>query len=332
MVTSRDVARLAGVSQATVSRVLHNNPNVDEQRRRRVQEALASTGYVANAHARAMRTNRTGAIGVVTGHITNPFYPELIDSLAAALTQANQRMILWTSGNSGEPAAIDAIRSRAVDGVIFTTATSESAALRAAIDIRAPIVLVNRSIDRAPCDQVTSDNVNGARMVADYFVRGGHSRVAVVGGDAVISTGRDRRAGFLERLDELGVNVPDMMAPMTEFSHAAGYAAGTALLRSKARPTAIFCVNDLLAFGVLDAARERKLSVPGDLWVVGYDDVGMASWKAFDLTTVRQPTDQMARVVVEMLLRRIKEPGQPVEHRRFGTEMIIRGSSPHVAS
>jgi LacI family transcriptional regulator len=327
MVTSRDVARLAGVSQATVSRVLHDNPKVDEERRRRVLEALAQTGYVANAHARAMRMNRTGIIGVVAGHITNPFYPELIDSLAAALTQKAQRMILWTSSDSSEPAAIDAVRGRAVDGLIFTTATSESQVLRAAIDARAPIVLVNRSLDGAPCDQVTSDNVSGGGMVADYFVRSGHSRVAVIGGDAIISTGQERRAGFMAKLRELGIDIPAAMAPMTDFSHAAGRAAALALLRSNNRPTAVFCVNDLLAFGVLDAVRESGLSVPADLWVVGYDDVEMARWEAFNLTTVRQPTNEMARLVVQMLLHRLREPGRPFAHRRFAAELIIREST-----
>jgi LacI family transcriptional regulator len=327
MVTSRDVARVAGVSQATVSRVLHNDPRVGVERRHRVLEALKSTGFVANTHARAMKTRRTGTIGVVAGGITNPFYPELIDSIAKALYVSNQQMVLWTSGESGEPAAVEAIRSGAVDGVIFTTATDESDALSAALTKGAPIVLVNRSIEGAPCDQVTSDNALGGRLVARHFLQGGHRRVAVVGGDSTISTGRERRAGFLAHLKEAGVSIAEGMTPEATFTHAAGREAGLSILQSPSRPTAIFCVNDLLAFGVLDAATEIGISVPSQLWVAGYDDVEMASWRAFDLTTIRQPTDEMARVVVGLLLRRLGESSVPIAHQRFGTELIVRGST-----
>ena len=327
MVTSRDVARVAGVSQATVSRVLHDDPRVGADLRHRVVKALESTGFVANTHARAMKTHRTGTIGVVAGGITNPFYPELIDSIVKALHLANQRMVLWTSGDSGEPAAVEAIRSGAVDGVIFTTATDESDALGAALAKRAAIVLVNRSVEGASCDQVTSDNALGGRLVARHFLRHGHTMVAVLGGDEAISTGRERRAGFLAQLREEGVPIAEGMTPEATFTHEAGRAAGMSMLRSSSRPSAVFCVNDLLAFGVLDAAAELGIAVPSQLWVAGYDDVEMASWSVFNLTTIRQPTDEMATVAVGLLLRRLNDPDVLVEHRRFDTELIVRGST-----
>jgi LacI family transcriptional regulator len=332
MVTSRDVAQLAGVSQATVSRVLHGNPNVDEGRRRRVLEALAATGYVVNASARAMRTSRTGTVGVVAGRITNPFYPELIDAIGRELTIAGTRMILWTAGGSSEPAAVDAIRGGAVDGVILTTATSESVSLKAAVDRHAPIVLVNRSIAGGSCDQVTSDNVAGGRLVADYFLKHGHTKIAMIGQNDASSTSRHRREGFVERLGEAGIQAHHGPKLMAEFSHAVGRRVGLELLSRKDRPTALFCADDQLAFGALDAARELKLSVPGDLWVVGYDDVEMAAWSSFDLTTVRQPIADMAQAAVSMLRRRITQPDRPTEHRCFDPKLIIRGSSGVLAS
>jgi LacI family transcriptional regulator len=330
MVTSRDVARLANVSQATVSRVLHNSPSVSEDIRLRVLSAFKETGYVANVHARAMRTRRTGIIGVVTGHIVSPFYfyPELIEAIGASLDAAGQRMILWTTGNSSEPVAVDTIQSGAVDGVIFTTATSESEALKAAITKGAPIVLTNRSIEGAPCDQVTTDNVSGGRLVARHFLEGGHTKLAVIGGQGVISTIRQRRAGFLAGAAEGDVKLPARWDPPTDYTYAAGREIGMELLSAKDRPTAIFCVNDLLAFGVLDAARRLRIAVPDELWVAGYDDVEIASWPAFDLTTVRQPTSAMAQVAVEMLLRRIgNNKAGPFEHRQFLSELVHRGST-----
>jgi LacI family transcriptional regulator len=330
MVTSRDVARLANVSQATVSRVLHNSPSVSEDIRLRVLSAFKETGYVANVHARAMRTRRTGIVGVVSGHIVSPwyFYPDLIDAIGTSLASAGQRMILWNTGDSSEPVAVDAIQSGAVDGVIFTTATSESEALKAAMVKGAPIVLTNRSIEGAACDQVTTDNVSGGRLVARHFLEGGHTKLAVVGGQGVISTMRQRRTGFLTGAADGGVTVPVRWDPPADYTYAAGMELGMQLLSGRDRPTAIFCINDLLAFGVLDAARRLKIAVPDDLWVAGYDDVEIASWPAFDLTTVRQPVSSLAQVAVEMLLRRIgNEKAGPFEHRQFSSELILRATT-----
>ena len=199
--TSRDIARIAGVSQSTVSRVLQNRGNVEESTRQRVLKALEDTGYVPNLQARAMRMRRSGLVGVVTGRITNPFYPELLDGLARALAAADLRMALWTSDEpASSTVAVQAIQGGAVDGLIFTTATPYDPALRQAVSQRLPIVLVNRSISGLHCDQVTSDNVGGGRLVAEYFLAHGHADVAVVGGNDLISTGRETPAGVRRRL------------------------------------------------------------------------------------------------------------------------------------
>jgi LacI family transcriptional regulator len=319
---------MAGVSQATVSRVLHENPNVRPATREAVLSALRESGYVPNVQARAMRTNRTGNVGVAVRNITNPFYPELIQALSAALWAAGQRMILWDSEQS-EQAAIDAIRAGSIDGLVFTTATSDSVALKEGLAHRLPIVLVNRSLPDAACDQVTSDNVLGGKLVARYLLSHGHTRLAIVCGDEGISTGRERKEGFLEGLTEARVTLDPERLPHADFTHDDGYSVGLNLLTQPDRPTAVFCVNDLLAFGTLDAAMELGIKVPNDLWVVGYDDVAMSRWPALNLTTVQQPTSQMGEVAVELLLRRINDPNAVVEHRRFGGQFIVRGSTAH---
>jgi LacI family transcriptional regulator len=323
--TSRDVARLAGVSQASVSRVLTNHPHVSEAMRQRVRDALTATGYTPNTQARAMRTHRTGTIGIVTGRITNPFYPQLLEALARAVTEQGHRMTLWHSdGGAGELAAVEAIRGLTVDGVIFTTATAESESLAQAIRNRLPIVLVNRSLEGAPCDQVASDNTLGGRLVADYLVGLGHTKLATIGGDETMSTGRERRHGFLSRLAELGIHPPEAWTHETDFTHQGGLDAMLRVFEHKETPTAVFCANDLLAFGALDAARRLGVRVPDDVWVVGYDDVDLAGWDAFRLTTVRQPIEEMGRLAVELLLRRLEEPDMPYEQRRFGCELVVR--------
>jgi len=325
--TSRDIARIAGVSQTTVSRVLQNRGNVEESTRQRVLKALQDTGYVPNLQARAMRMRRSGLVGVVTGRITNPFYPELLDGLAQAISAANLRMALWASDEpASSTVAVQAIQGGAADGLIFTTATPNDPALKQAVSQRLPIVLVNRSIAGLQCDQVTSDNVGGGRLVAEYFLAHGHTDVAVVGGYDLISTGRERRQGFVGAFAEHGIEIPANRQPECDFTHDAARDAGLELLRDSP-PTAVFCVNDLVAFGVQDAAHRLGIAMPDDLWVAGYDDIPMAAWDRIDLTSVRQPIESLARVAVETLVKRIQSPDEPYEHRRFAAELAVRGST-----
>jgi LacI family transcriptional regulator len=325
VVTSRDVARVAGVSQATVSRVLQGSPNVTGHTRARVLRALEETGYTPNVLARAMKTRRTGTIGVVVASITNPFYPEILEVLTERLAEVGRRMILWSTG-PGEASAIEAIRQGLVDGVVFTAVTAESAPLAAALAQDAPVVLVNRGIHGVDCDQVTSDNVEGGRAVARYLAAGGHAHPALIGGPLATSTAVEREEGFRAEL----AGLPPERFRRGDFSHAAGHAAMTSLLSTASPPTAVFCVNDLTAFGALDAARALGVRVPEDLWLVGYDDVDMASWEAFDLTTVRQPMGEMVAEALALLLARIAEPDRAAVHRRFPSRLIVRGSTAHV--
>lgn len=329
MLTSKDIARLAGVSQSTVSRVLQNKPNVRKETRNKILAVLDGTGYVANEQARAMRTRRTGTIGVVTGRITNPFYPELIDALGTSLTRHGLRMVLWaTDANSGETAAIDAMRGGLVDGLLFTSATPGTPSLETAMRLKLPVVLVIRSIEGAPCDQVTSDNMRGGSAAAAHFLSSGRTDVAVLGGHDSPSTGRERRAGFVEHFRRNGIEIPTENLISSDFSHDAAKAAARALLTRADGPRAVFCVNDVIAFGVLDAANELGITVPGDLWVVGYDDIKMASWNVFDLTTLTQPVDRIADVSVELLLARMNEYDRSFEHLKFEPRLVVRRSAP----
>ena len=174
MVTSRDIARLAGVSQATVSRVLQDSPRVSPETRRRVLQVLEEMNFAPDARARAMVTKRTGNVGVVVDDITNPFYPEVVEALGRTLDERGLRMMLWDAVGAGEQGAVEAIRQRLVDGVVFTTATSSSTALANAAELGLPLVLFNRSVPDVDCDQVVSDNRAGGRLVADHLADLGH--------------------------------------------------------------------------------------------------------------------------------------------------------------
>lgn len=302
--------------------------NVREETRKRVEKVMADVGYVPNALASAMRTKRTGVIGVVTGQLANPWYPLMLETLARRLAFDGLSMNVWVSdgGEHTDRSAIKAIQSRTVDGLIFTTATRDSKALPAALDTGLPLVLVNRRIDDIAGDQVVSDNIAGGQQVARYFIAHERTAVAVIGGGPSVSTGRDRRRGFLEEFARAGIAVDPKLCPETAFTYEAGLEAGRQLFRT-AVPDAVFGTTDVIAFGVMDAAREAGLRVPEDVWIAGYDDIPMASWGVLNLTSVRQPMELMAQTALKLLRDRIDNPDESYVHEVFEPELIVRSST-----
>ncbi|MGA2962934.1 MAG: LacI family DNA-binding transcriptional regulator [Candidatus Korobacteraceae bacterium] len=326
--TSYDIARRAGVSQATVSRVLTGNPKVRQELRNKVMEVIQKLNYRPNGMARAMRTSRTGNIGVAVSRLANPLYPELLQVLGRMLIHAGFRMVVWNADELNEDAAVDAVSESRVDGIIMTTATVASTRLYETLQTNAPVVLINRTVEGWPCDQVASDNRGGGQAVADYLVRSGRLRIGLIAGSALASTIRDRQSGFREQLAILGRPLDEALClEVDHFSYKTGFEAAGRLLELAEAPDALFCVNDVIALGARDAARHRGVDVPGKLWMIGYDDIEMASWQAFDLTTVRQPLPQMVEKAIELLLERID--GGTGEYRNIclPNKLVIRGST-----
>lgn len=327
MVTSRDVARHAGVSQATVSRAMSPSGLISAKSREKVLASMVQLGYVPNAAARTMRTGLTNTIGVVVADLTNPFYPEILDALTAAFDEAGRRVIVWNSDGEHNKAAIEAINEGSIDGLVFTTAVGNSASLNAALDKRYPIVLINRTVEGLECDQVTSENIQGGASVADYFLRHERRRIAYIGGPEKVSTSRERERGFRERLEAEDGIADSAYIRRGEFTHQSGFELMRELLMLEDPPDAAFCSNDLIAFGALDCARRLKIRVPEELWIVGYDDIEMSSWDAFALSTVRQGSREMAREGARLLLERIEDPWRETRSVYFPGSLIIRETS-----
>ncbi|WP_219815395.1 LacI family DNA-binding transcriptional regulator [Arthrobacter sp. B0490] len=325
------MAQLAGVSQATVSRVLSSSSKPAPHTIAKVLAAVETLGYVPHAGAQAMKTRRTRTVGVVVDDLINPFYPELLDELTRTLDAAGYRVVIWNAGAESHVDAVAAIRERAVDGVIFTTATKESVELQAAVSQDNPIVLINRIVEGLECDQVASDNVTGGALVADYLLRHGRTRAVLISGTEEASTSRDRCAGFLQRMSDRGHPVPAALQFQGGFSHDRATQIVDGILAGSDRPQAVFCVNDYMAFGALDALRGRTAPGRDDCWVIGYDDVEMAAWESFSLTTVRQPSREMAQAGVRMLLDRLLTPGLPLQQVEFPSVLIPRRSTSYAA-
>lgn len=335
MVTSHDVARVAGVSQTTVSRVLSNSPDVRPATKERVLIALQKTGYAPNAVARAMRTQRTNSVGVVISRISNPFYPEIVLQLGKSLADRGLGMTVWNSEGDGERKAVEAVRGGSIDGLIFASATADSEPLQEAIAVKAPLVLVNRVVENLDCDQVASTNHQSGSLVAEHFFQKGHRQIGLVSGPSSASTSSEREAGFAQYLKEAGCPLRPELIHRGDFAYSTGYDAVHRWFTSvpnASAPTAIFCVNDLIALGALDAARFLKIEVPQQLSVVGHDDIAMAEWEAFGLTTVRQPLEIIIDTALELLTSQFDDPDRPKNIHRFPSQLVLRRSSADLGS
>jgi LacI family transcriptional regulator len=324
-VTSVDVARATGLSQATVSRAL-NGGIVSASARERVLAASRDLGYRPNDVARGLVTRRTGTIGVVVSDILNPFYPEFLEALGIALGARGERMLLQnvaSGGAHGEADAIEVLLRQRVDGIIVTAAVDGSTAVRELVASGFPVVLAHRTLPIA-VDAVESDNAGGAALVAELLHRRGHRAVTVLEGDPDTSTARQRGEGFAARARELGMVVRTIP---TGFDARAALDAAHAVLSARERPGAIVGHNDTIALAALNAARELGLRVPDDVAVVGFDDIAAAGWPIVGLSTVRQPTARMAQRAVELLASRIADPSLPPRREVLPVELIERAST-----
>ena len=318
--TQLDIARIAGVSQPVVSRVLGGFGYVSEKARAKVLAASSDVGYVPDAGARSLVTGKSNIIALVVANVTNAFYPYLFDKLAVAVQSMGREVMLFNAsgGRDVDDVLPSILRYRVKAAVVFTAALSSriAAELRAR---RVQTVMLNRySLDLAS-STVTCDNLAGGRLVADAFLDAGLTRVAYVGGGVTSSTNLDRKTGFMGRLAERDRTA--VFAADGAFSRDWGHeAAGS--LNAVADLQAVFCADDDIAMGVTDRLRfEFGRRVPEDIAVVGFDDVPGASWPPYALTTVRQPVDEMIASTLQLL--EMPPTADPV-HRRIAGQLIRR--------
>jgi LacI family transcriptional regulator len=328
-VTSHDIAREAGVSQSTVSRALRGDPRVAPETSERVREVARKLRYAPNAAARSLITDQTRTVAVIITEIKNPFYPQLLDALHDELSLSGYRAVLLNERSDTHTSEHPApeIQRGAVDGVVCVSLPLASKLPRMLTAHGMPVVLLNRTIDDPDPDRVVSDNVAGGALAAEELLALGHRRIGMIAGPQSASTGRDRAAGFRAALERAGHPLDEALVRTSDFSHQGGYQWATDLLRAPQRPTAIFCGNDVIAFGLLDAAKRLGLSVPDELSVIGYDDIEMAGWELFGLTTVRQPLEPMAKSAARLLLERIDDPRLPPRAQVFPVGLVRRATT-----
>jgi DNA-binding LacI/PurR family transcriptional regulator len=326
-VTSYDIARLAGVSQSTVSRAFNRENAVSQETLERIQAVATKMDYQPNEVARTLISRKSNVIGVVMGDILNPFYPAVLHTFTQSLQRLGRRvMLLSVPPGRDVDEVLPQLMQYQVAGVVITSATLSS---RMAETIRrsgTPVVLFNRTVHGHTVNSVCCANEEAARLVALRLLRGGHKRFGLVGGVASTSTHIERKRAFAKELRRHGIaEFPEVSGDNT---YGGGFKAAKTLLSAAERPEALFCISDIMALGALDAARrEMSLSVPGDVSIVGFDDIEPAAWPSYDLTTVRQPVEKMASEAITILLDQIARPrAEPVSVRVPG-ELIVRSSA-----
>ncbi|WP_153769097.1 LacI family DNA-binding transcriptional regulator [Labrenzia sp. CE80] len=329
-VTAHDVAKRAGVSQSAVSRVFTPGTSVSPLMAEKVQKAADELGYRPNVLARSLITGRSRIIGLLVSYLENQFYPEALARLSKAFQAKGYRILVFmVSRDEGEAdRVVQDLLDYQVDGIVAASVgLSDDVALKCARS-GVPAVLFNRGQGRPDLCEVTSDNRGGARQVADLFVTSGRKRIAHISGWSGSSTARERAEGFQERLVELDSCL--FAEASGDFTRDGAAEAARLLFDAPRteRPDAVFIANDHMAFAVMDVLRfELKLQIPDEVSVVGYDDVPMAGWPSYNLTTVSQSLDDMVLATVTQLLGRIKKDELPVTHERLTGRLIRRESA-----
>lgn len=333
-VTSHDVARAAGVSQSTVSRALRADPNVSLATSELVLATAAELGYVPSEIGRSLVTRSSRTLGIVVTDLTSVFYPYVVAPLHEEVEARDYRMVLFTEGvESDGPAQeqlisplLDRLLDRSIDGVVLTTSRLDGNVPRELARRGLPFVFLTRHVDGVAADRAVVDNSLGASLAAGEAIRLGHTQIGAIFGPANTSTGRDRERGIRAVLVASGLALPPDMTRRGPFAFETGRVAMTELLALDPPPTVVLCSNDTVAIGAYNAARAAGVRVPEDVSLVGFDDLPMAEWEVFQLTTVQQPMEEMARAAVRLLIERIEGLVDPEAARQvvFEPRLVMR--------
>ncbi|MFS0895046.1 LacI family DNA-binding transcriptional regulator [Microbacterium sp. 179-I 3D3 NHS] len=323
VVTSRDVARLAGVSQPTVSRALRDDSRVSDATKTRVREAAQLLGYVPSEAGRALSSGRTRRIGLLLTDLDNQFYSHIIAPVHRELERLGYQLMLHTE-TADNDTIVERLLANGLDGLILATTTVESAAPLRLRDRGLPFVYFNRTGALIEADATVVDPVPGYREAVDAAVALGHRRFGAVLGPSNTSTAQARESALRAALLAHGIALAEDDTRRVPYSADEGEAAAASLLAGDDRPTLLFCGNDVVAYGVLNAAHRAGLRVPDDLSVVGFDDLPEASWPIIDLATVGYDITGMAEAAADLVVRRIEDRSAPIENTRFASVFVPR--------
>lgn len=328
--TLEEVARMAGVSRSTVSRVVNEHPNVGTETRQRVWEAIRQSGYRPHAVARSLVTKRTHIVGIVipelvTALFTDPFFPILLRSATESCNEHRYQLMLslFSSAADRQEMYERLVSNAYLDGVIVASSALDDPLIPDLLRDGVPFVCIGRHPDPR-VRSVDVDNVGGARMAVDHLIRLGHRRIGALTGRLDTAHGQDRLEGYRQALTTHQIPWREDLIVEGDFTEGSANSAVQRLLA--AEPTALFVASDTMAVGALKALRQAGLEVPQDMALVSFDDIPVASAIEPPLTTVRQPIGRLATLAVETLLDLIEHPGSGPQRIVLPTELVVRES------
>lgn len=323
--TAKQVAHAAGVSISAVSRAFTPGAPIDDAKRKRIFAAAEAVGYVSPGR-RMAQAIAADTVTLVAGDLHNPFYPLVLDTLAKRLQASGRQLLVYAlPEGTNVDTVIPKILAARPSAVIVTSVSLTSGMAQACRQHRIPVVLLNRIQRDIRINAVACDNFAGGTDAASLLLARGRRRIGFIGGAPNTSTHVERARGFRTRLNEAGRAVHAEIAG--HFSYRVAYAATSELLSRPDRPDALFCCNDIMGLAVIDAAKDRGLRIPDDLAVVGFDDIPMAAWTSYRLTTVRQPVERMVQEALDLVAEASSRAPGESSVRILPGKLIIRSSA-----
>ncbi|MHA7116826.1 LacI family DNA-binding transcriptional regulator [Pseudomonas promysalinigenes] len=324
MATIKDVAALAGISYTTVSHVLNKTRPVSEQVRLKVEAAISELDYVPSAVARSLKARSTATIGLLVPSSVNPYFAELARGIEDACERNGYCVILCNSDDNPQKQRnyLRVLLEKRIDGLVVASVGEDADLLQSLAGVRTPMVIVDRELEGLDADMVRIDHELGAYLATSHLLELGHRDIAYIGGPAQTGVTQLRLSGFRRAMAQAQAPVEAGRVLHCDFTSPGGHAAATQLLDGE-RPTAIFAGNDMIGVGVLRAAAERNINVPGELSVIGFDDIELSRYVYPPLTTVGQSIRELGESAAALLLSRIITQGRDAPCQRIVAPRIV---------
>ena len=329
----KDVAKKAGVSTATASRVLRDFPGVRDKTKKEVLKAVSELNYEINAVARNLRQKKTNSIGIIVGNVLSQFYSVIAKSVEDTNNKYGYNTILCNGDENPEKELnyLKVLKSNRVDGIILTPTGKNSEYVQHLINSRTKVVLLDRLIEGVDCDAVLVDNANGAYEAVKHLIDQGYRKIGIVDGYLDRTTGAERLKGYLKAIEEAGIAKDDSLIKIGDFKKESGEELTKELLKQPNRPEAIFTTNIDMSMGALIAIKEMGLTIPDDIGIVCFDDSDWALILEPSITVIRQPVYQLGSTAAELLIKEIEDEEKNLDHKptivTLSTELIIRNST-----